>query len=96
MKQNKRHCAGLRSRLLSELRPSSEKWLAGGKPNLKRKHIIHGRGSVVVVRARLGDAREQVAQVQRHDLVVDVDVPGVWRQHLCVCVTLVIFMIMIM
>ena len=55
------------------------------EPHLEGEHVVHGRGAVVVVRARLCDAWEQVVQVERHDLVIDVDVSGVGCQHLQPC-----------
>ena len=50
--------------------------------HLERQHIVHRRRAIIVVSARLRDARNQVVQVQRHDLVIDVYVPCIWSQNL--------------
>ena len=50
--------------------------------HLQRQYIVHGRGAEVVIGARLCDSREQVVQIECHDLLIDVDVPRIGRQYL--------------
>lgn len=50
--------------------------------HLQRQYVVHGRGAEVVIGARLCDSREEVVQIERHDRIIDVDVPRTGRQHL--------------
>lgn len=54
----------------------------GSSLHLQCEDVRERSRAIVVVIALLGDARNEVVQVQREDLVIDVDAPRTRREHL--------------
>ena len=49
---------------------------------LEAQDVVAGSGAIVAIVLRRRDARQQLVQVQRHDVAVDVDALSARRQHL--------------